>query len=69
MSDEAHYLTGYLNKQNNRFWGTENPSITHEEPVLLKENDIKRARMIHQLWWRQRCRYDVLNLIEKIRID
>jgi hypothetical protein len=34
MSDEAHFhLCGYVNKQNYRFWGTENPQITHEEPL------------------------------------
>ena len=34
MSDEAHFLlSGYVNKQNNRFWGTENPCITNEEPL------------------------------------
>lgn len=34
MSDEAHFhLCGYVNKQNYRFWGTENPRITHEEPL------------------------------------
>lgn len=34
MSDEAHFhLSGYVNKQNLRFWGTENPRVTHEEPL------------------------------------
>lgn len=34
MSDEAHFhLSGYVNKQNYRFWGTENPCITHQEPL------------------------------------
>uniref|UniRef100_A0A8D8XBS9 Transposase n=1 Tax=Cacopsylla melanoneura TaxID=428564 RepID=A0A8D8XBS9_9HEMI len=34
MSDEAHFhLSGYVNKQNCRFWGTENPRICHEEPL------------------------------------
>jgi hypothetical protein len=34
MSDEAHFhLCGYVSKQNYRFWGTENPQITHEEPL------------------------------------
>lgn len=34
MSDEAHFhLCGYVNKQNYRFWGTENPRILHEVPL------------------------------------
>lgn len=34
MSDEAHFhLSGYVNKQNLRFWGTENPQVIHEEPL------------------------------------
>jgi hypothetical protein len=34
MSDEAHFhLCGYVNKQNFRFWGTENPRVMHEEPL------------------------------------
>ena len=33
-SDEAHFhLSGYVNKQNYRFWGTENPRVMHEEPL------------------------------------
>lgn len=34
MSDEAHFhLNGYVNKQNLRFWATENPRVMHEEPL------------------------------------
>ncbi|CAB3238242.1 unnamed protein product [Arctia plantaginis] len=34
MSDEAHFhLNWYVNKQNYRFWGTENPRVMHEEPL------------------------------------
>jgi Helix-turn-helix domain (DUF4817) len=34
MSDEAHFhLSGYVNRQNYRFWGTENPRVIHEEPL------------------------------------
>ena len=30
MEDEAHFhLNGHVNKQNMRFWGTENLQITH----------------------------------------
>ena len=41
FSDEAHFwLNGYVNKQNYRFWGTENPNISiskslHPEKVTL----------------------------------
>ena len=31
MSDEAHFtLNGFVNKQNFRFWGTENPKQSHQ---------------------------------------
>jgi hypothetical protein len=36
MSDEAHFhLNGFVNKQNCRFWGTENPRIIHQRPLHL----------------------------------
>lgn len=34
MSDEAHFhLSGYVNKQNMRFWSTDNPRDLHEQPL------------------------------------
>lgn len=34
MTDEAHFtLSGGVNKQNCRIWGTENPHAIHEEPL------------------------------------
>ena len=31
MSDEAHFhLSGHVNKQNSRFWGSKSPQIIHE---------------------------------------
>lgn len=34
FSDEAHfYLSGYVNKQNYRYWGTENPHLTVTKPL------------------------------------
>lgn len=34
MSDEAHFhLSGHVNTQNCRYWGTVNPRITHEQPL------------------------------------
>ena len=34
MSDEAHFhLGGYVNKQNCRIWGSENPKMIIEKPV------------------------------------
>ena len=38
FSDEAHFhLSGYVNKQNCRFWGTEQPFATVEEGSLGRE--------------------------------
>ena len=37
FSDEAHFdLGGYVNKQNCRIWGTENPHAYIEKPMHLK---------------------------------
>lgn len=34
MSDEAHFhLTGYVNKQNYRYWADRNPNEVHERPL------------------------------------
>jgi hypothetical protein len=34
MSDEAHFcLNGFVNKQNCRFWGTENPRVIHQRQL------------------------------------
>lgn len=34
FSDEAHFhLSGYVNKQNCRIWGDENPHVYHEQPL------------------------------------
>ena len=37
FSDEAHFdLGGYVNKQNCRIWGTENPHAYIEKPIQPK---------------------------------
>lgn len=34
ITDEAYFcLSGKVNKQNMRFWGLENPHVTHEQPL------------------------------------
>lgn len=34
MSDEAHFhLSGFVNKQNFRYWAEENPRLLHEKPL------------------------------------
>ncbi|GBL85126.1 hypothetical protein AVEN_221339-1 [Araneus ventricosus] len=36
FTDEAHFhLNGFVNKQNWRFWGTENPHLCEEKPLHL----------------------------------
>ena len=38
MGDEAHFhLNGHVNKQNMRFWGTENPRIAHASKLHLRK--------------------------------
>lgn len=38
MSDEAHFhLSGYVNKQNFRYWSSDNPHELHEKPLQLKK--------------------------------
>ena len=37
MSDKAHFhLGGYVNKQNCRIWGSENPKMIIEKPLNLQ---------------------------------
>ena len=39
FSDEAHFaLVGYVNKQNCRIWGSENPQIIEERPLHKKKS-------------------------------
>lgn len=34
MTDEAHFhLNGFVNKQNNRFWGSQNPKNLHQKSL------------------------------------
>jgi hypothetical protein len=34
LSDEARFhLQGYINMQNNRYWSSKNPHLTHEAPL------------------------------------
>jgi hypothetical protein len=34
FSDEAwFYMQGYINTQNNRYWSSQNPHLTHEVPL------------------------------------
>ena len=38
FSDEVHFwLNGYVNKQNYRFWGTENPNISISKSLNLEK--------------------------------
>ena len=43
FTDEAHfYLNGYVNKQNYRFWGSENPNVSISKPLYPQNNLDKR---------------------------
>ena len=34
MTNEAHFhLDGFVNKQNARFWASENPKVIHQRPL------------------------------------
>ena len=45
FSDEAHFdLSGYVNKQNCRIWGTENPHAYIEKKKLFGGPYIKRKK-------------------------
>lgn len=40
MTDEAHfYLSGFVNKQNFRYWAPENPCLIHENPLHSQKNN------------------------------
>jgi len=44
MCDEAHfYLSGDVNKQNLRFWASENPLNIHEKPLHSERVTVWRA--------------------------
>ena len=44
FSDEAHFdLSGYINKQNCRIWGTETPHAYIEKPTHPKRIDVWRG--------------------------
>ena len=57
-SDEAHFgLGGYVNKQNCRIWGTENPHAYIEKPIMFQRHNWaillrKWARRGHYSQWR-----------------
>ena len=41
ISDEAHiHLSGYVNKQNCRIWGSENPKIIIEKPFYPQRKTV-----------------------------
>jgi hypothetical protein len=38
MTDEAHfYLSGFVNKQNFRYWAAENPHQLHQHPLYSEK--------------------------------
>lgn len=50
MSDEAHFhLSGHVNKQNCRFWSTENPRLLHEIPLHSQKVTVWCAVSMHHI--------------------
>jgi len=48
MSDEAHFhLTGYVNKQNYRYWTDTNPNEVHERPLHASKVTVWCAVSLH----------------------
>jgi hypothetical protein len=48
FSDEAHFhLDGYVNKQNWRFWGNENPHIVHQKSLHPRRTTVWCALSAH----------------------
>jgi hypothetical protein len=44
FSDEAHFqLDGYVNTQNCRIWGAENPPVIHEKPLHAQRVTVWRG--------------------------
>jgi hypothetical protein len=54
MSDEAHFhLSGYINKQNFRYWSDNNPMQLHEKPF--------HSEKVTVWWWCDRALFEEKN--------
>jgi hypothetical protein len=50
VSDEVHFwLNGYVNKQNYRFWGKEQPFITQSKPLHPDHLPVWAAMSTHSI--------------------
>jgi hypothetical protein len=51
LSEEAHfYLSGFVNKQNFRYWSQANPWTLHEKPPITKRDSMVRYVSVGNQW-------------------
>ena len=65
MSDEAHFhLSGYVNKQNCRYWNVKNLKIIHELPLHPQKVTVRCGMTCERIIGH----YFFQNEIEKLRV-
>ena len=52
FTDEAHVtLRGYVNKENCRIWGSENPQVIEERPLYPEERHCSVLSLVRRRDW------------------